>query len=323
MIPYLDVRPEIAKALGMKAPVVALESTVISHGLPRPENLETALSMEQAIREHGAVPATVGLIKGRVVVGVKRSEMEELANTDGVAKVSRRDIAGVVKEGRLGATTVAGTMFAAAAAGIRIFATGGIGGVHRDSATSFDISNDLSELAKTPVAVVCAGAKVILDLPKTLEVLETLGVPVVGFGTKELPAFYCRESGLALDFRVDTPEEAARLLQIQWEMGLKGGIVIANPPPSDAALLRKEVEGILAKGLEQAAREGVQGKAVTPYLLSMMSKESGGRTLKTNIALLTNNARLAAQIAVALAQDSRKSPLKKAATSKKSRRRRS
>lgn len=323
MIPYLDVRPEVAKALAKKAPVVALESTVISHGLPRPQNLETALAMEQAIREHDAVPATVGLIKGKLVVGVSRAEVEELANAQGVAKVSRRDIAGVVKEGRLGATTVAGTMFAAAAAGIRIFATGGIGGVHRDCATSFDISNDLSELAKTPVAVVCAGAKVILDLTKTLEVLETLGIPVVGYGTKELPAFYCRESGLALDFRIDTPEEAARLLQIQWEMGLTSGVVIANPPPADAALPRKEVEAILAKGLAQAAREGVQGKAVTPYLLGMMSKESGGRTLKTNIALLINNARLAAQIAVAFAGGGPKSSMKKAATSKTIPRRRS
>lgn len=323
MIPYLDVRPEVAKALTRKAPVVALESTVISHGLPRPQNLETALVMENVIREQGAVPATVGLLKGRLVVGVSRAEVEELANAEGVAKVSRRDFAGVVKEGRLGATTVAGTMFAAAAAGIRIFATGGIGGVHRDSATSFDISNDLSELARTPVAVVCAGAKVILDLPKTLELLETLGVPVVGFGTNELPAFYCRESGLALDFRVDTPEEAARLLRIQWDMGLTSGVVIANPPPAEAALSRKEVERILAKGLEQAAREGVQGKAVTPYLLSMMSKESGGRTLKTNIALLINNARLAAQIAVALTEAGGRGSAKKAVSRKPSRRRRS
>jgi pseudouridylate synthase len=323
MTPYLDVRPEVAKALAKKAPVVALESTVISHGLPRPQNLETALAMENVIREQGAMPATVGLLRGRLVVGVSRAEVEELANADGVAKVSRRDIAGVVKEGRLGATTVAGTMFAAAAAGIRIFATGGIGGVHRDSATSFDISNDLSELARTPVAVICAGAKVILDLPKTLEVLETLGVPVVGFGTNELPAFYCRESGLALDFRVDTPEEAARLLRIQWDMGLTSGVVIANPPPTESALPRNEVEGILAKGLEQAAREGIQGKAVTPYLLSLMSKESGGRTLKTNIALLVNNARLAAQIAVAYAQSGKRSRLQKAANRRASRRRRS
>lgn len=323
MSPYVDVRPEVARALAKKAPVVALESTVISHGLPRPQNLETALAMENTIREQGAVPATVGLLQGRLVVGVSRAEVEKLANTDGVAKVSRRDIAGVVKEGRPGATTVAGTMFAAAAAGIRIFATGGIGGVHRDSATSFDISNDLSELAKTPVAVICAGAKVILDLPKTLEVLETLGVPVVGFGTKELPAFYCRESGLALDFRVDTPDEAARLLRIQWDMGLTSGVVIANPPPVEAALPRKEVEAILAKGLEQAAREGVQGKAVTPYLLSVMSKESGGQTLRTNMALLIDNARLAAQIAVAFAGVRSRGSARKRASGKPSRRRRS
>jgi len=208
-------------------------------------------------------------------------------------------VAAVLKEGRLGATTVAGTMFAAAAAGIRIFATGGIGGVHRDSATSFDISNDLSELAKTSVAVVCAGAKIILDLPKTLEVLETLGVPVVGFGTNELPAFYCRESGLSLDYRVDTPEEAARLLRIHWEMGMTSGVVIANPPPSNAALPRADVEALLAQAMEAAAKNGIHGKAVTPYLLCQMSKESGGRTLRTNIALLIHNARLAGQIAAA------------------------
>jgi pseudouridylate synthase len=323
MTPYLDVRPEVAEALAKKAPVVALESTVISHGLPRPQNLETALAMERTIREQGAVPATVGLLKGRLIVGVSRAEVEELATAEGVAKVSRRDIAGVVKEGRLGATTVAGTMFAAAAAGIRIFATGGIGGVHRDSASSFDISNDLSELARTPVAVICAGAKVILDLPKTLEALETLGVPVVGFGTKELPAFYCRESGLALDFHVETPEEAARLLRIQWEMGLSSGVVIANPPPTEAALPRREAEAILAKGLEQAAREGIQGKAVTPYLLSLMSRESGGRTLKTNMALLVSNARLAAQIAVEFAKGGRSQSTRKTTKKKPSRRRRS
>lgn len=323
MIPYLDVRPEVAKALEKDAPVVALESTVISHGLPRPQNLETALAMEQTIREEGAVPATVGLLGGRLVVGVSRAEVEELATASGVAKVSRRDLAGVVQAGRRGATTVAGTMFAAAAAGIRIFATGGIGGVHRDSATSFDISNDLPELARSPVAVICAGAKVILDLPKTLELLETLGVPVVGYGTEELPAFYCSESGLALDFTAKTPEEVARFLRIQWEMGLRSGVVIANPPPAAEALPRKEVEAILAKGLEQAAREGIQGKAVTPYLLSVMAKESGGRTLKTNIALLVNNARLAAQVAVAYAQATKKKSPMKASVKKPSRRRRS
>ncbi|HTV60637.1 MAG TPA: pseudouridine-5'-phosphate glycosidase [Verrucomicrobiae bacterium] len=299
MNPYLDVRPEVAKALAGGKPVVALESTVIAHGLPRPQNFETALEMEAAIREQGAVPATVGLIKGRLVAGLSREEIQVLANSDGVAKVSRRDLAAVVVEGGFGATTVAGTMLVAAAAGIRFFATGGIGGVHRDVSASLDISNDLAELSRTPVAVICAGAKVILDLPKTLEALETLGVPVAGFGTDEFPAFYCRESGLKVDTRVDTAEEAARLLEIHWGLGMNSGAVIANPPPADAALSRAEVEGLLARALESAATQGIQGKAVTPYLLSQMAKESGGKTLRTNIALLIHNARLAAQIASA------------------------
>jgi len=235
-------------------------------------------------------------------VGLSPGEVESLANTDGVAKVSRRDLAAVVKAGRLGATTVAGTTVAAAAAGIRIFATGGIGGVHRDVGDTLDISNDLPELAKTQVAVVCAGAKMILDLPKTLEALETLGVPVAGYQTNELPAFYCRESGLKLDCRVDSAEDAARLLQIHWAMGMTSGVLIANPPPANAALPRAEVEALLAEALAAAAKGKIQGKAVTPYLLSEMSARSGGRTLRTNVALLIRNAQLAGQIAVAFAE---------------------
>lgn len=319
MNPYLDVRPEVARALAKGGPVVALESTVISHGLPRPQNFETALAMETAIREEGAIPATVGLIKGRLIAGLSQAEVKMLANADGVAKVSRRDLAAIVMQGQLGATTVAGTMLAAAVAGIRIFATGGIGGVHRDSQNSFDVSNDLSELAETPVAVICAGAKVILDLPKTLEVLETLGVPVVGFGTSELPAFYCGESGLALDLRVETAEEAAELLRVHWEIGLNSGVVIANPPPAGAALPRADVEAMLEKALESAMKNRIQGKAVTPYLLSEMAKQSGGRTLETNIALLLNNARLAARIAVARSAQGRRNA---ARSLKKPRRRR-
>lgn len=302
MNPYLDVRPEVAKAVAGGKPVVALESTVIAHGLPRPHNLNTALKMEAAIRDQEAVPATIGLIRGRLVAGLSREEIAELANSDGVAKVSRRDVAAVLMGSRLGATTVAGTMLVAAAAGIRFFATGGIGGVHRDVQTSLDISNDLAELSRTPLAVICAGAKVILDLPKTLEFLETLGVPVVGFGTNEFPAFYCRESGIQLDLRVDTPEEAARLLRIHWELGMSSGAVIANPPPENASLPRADVEALLARALESAAADGIHGKGVTPYLLSQMSKESRGRTLEANVALLIHNAGLAAQIAVAFSR---------------------
>jgi pseudouridylate synthase len=319
MNPFLDIRPEVAKALQKGAPVVALESTVIAHGLPRPQNFQTALEMEEAIREEGAVPATAALLNGRLVLGLSRVEMQQLANSEGVAKVSRRDISAVIKERRLGATTVAGTMFAAVAAGIRIFATGGIGGVHRGGPDSFDVSNDLSELAKSPVGVVCAGAKVILDLPKTLELLETLGVPIVGFGTDELPAFYSRESGLHLDFRVDTPEDAACLLKIQWEMGLHSGVVVANPPPEEAAMPRSQVEEILSRGLERAAREGVRGKAVTPFLLNFLSKESGGRTLQTNIALLIHNAGVAGKIAAAFSRLSKRRALGKSKTSSRRR----
>ena len=298
MNPYLDVRREVADALAARGPVVALESTVISHGLPRPHNLETACRMEEAVRGQGAVPATIGLLKGRLVVGLSTEEIDLLANTEGVAKVSRRDLSTVLSAKDPGATTVAATMFIAALSGIRIFATGGIGGVHRGGQESFDISADLTELARTPLAVVCSGAKVILDLPRTLEVLETLGVPVVGYGTSEFPAFYARESGLPLDYRVDTPEEAARLMTVQWALGLSSGIVFGNPPPAGTALSRSEVETLIKGALDSAAAAGIQGKRVTPYLLDHLAKGSRGRTLQTNIGLLVENARIAAQIAV-------------------------
>jgi pseudouridylate synthase len=296
---YLDVRPEVADALAAGRPVVALESTVIAHGLPRPRNLEAARRMETAVREQGAVPATIGLLDGRLVVGLSAQEIELLANAANVAKVSSRDLANVLAAKALGATTVAGTIAVAAQAGIRVFATGGIGGVHRNAAETFDVSNDLWELARTPVAVVCSGAKVILDLPRTLEVLETLGVPLVGYGTDDFPAFYGRESGLKLHARLDTPEEAARLLAVQIELGLRSAVVICNPPPEASAISRVEIEGLVEAALGSAAKAGIKGKAVTPYLLDSMAKASGGRTLETNIALLENNARVAAHIAVA------------------------
>jgi pseudouridylate synthase len=293
------VHEEVAEALAAKRPVVALESTVISHGLPRPHNLETARGMEAAIRAGGAVPATIAVLGGKLVVGASAGELAFLAESKDVAKVSRADLASVVASGRAGATTVAATAMIAARAGIRVFATGGIGGVHRGVEETLDISADLTELARTPVAVVCAGAKAILDLPRTLEMLETLGVPVVGVGTSELPAFYARESGLHLQCRVDSAGEAARLMATQWGLGLTAGIVFANPPPVESALSRAEVEEFITKALASAAAERVQGKRVTPYLLEAMSKGSGGRTLAANVALLLNNARVGAEIAVA------------------------
>jgi pseudouridine-5'-phosphate glycosidase len=299
MNPYLDVRPEIAEALAARRPVVALESTVISHGLPRPHNLETARKMEAAVRDEGAVPATIGLLEGRLIVGLSRPEIEMLAVAERVAKVSRRDLAAVLNSGQPGATTVAATMIIAAQAGVCVFATGGIGGVHRGVQNSFDISADLPELARTRVAVICSGAKVILDLPRTLELLETLGVPVVGYGSSKFPAFYVQESGLALDSRVDTPLEAARLMAMHWSLGLASGLVICNPPPSESSLPRNDVESLIEAALDSAVAAGIQGRAVTPYLLDHLAKASGGKTLQTNIDLLINNARVAAQIAVA------------------------
>jgi len=305
MNPFLEIRPEVAAALAAGEPVVALESTVIAHGLPRPQNLETARRLEAAVRDGSAVPATMGLLNGRLVAGLSSDEIALLANAEHVAKVSRRDLSSVLASGKPGATTVAATMYIAAEAGIRVFATGGIGGVHRGAQDTFDISADLAELARTPVAVICSGAKIILDLPRTLEMLETLGVPVVGYGTGEFPAFYSRESGLALDSRVDSPEAAAQLMSTQWRLGLTSGIVFANPPPAASAMPRQDLERLIESALQSAAADGISGKHVTPYLLERLAKESAGRTLTANIALLIENARVAAQIAVAFSTISR------------------
>jgi pseudouridylate synthase len=305
MNPYLEVRSEVAKALKAGSPVVALESTVISHGLPRPHNLTAARKVEAAVRAHGAIPATVGLIEGKLVVGLSATEIERLASEDGVMKVSRRDIGATIAKKVLGATTVAGTMFIAAQAGIRLFSTGGIGGVHRDSEKSFDISNDLSELGHTPVAVICAGAKIILDLPRTLEVLETLGVPVIGYKTSEFPAFYSEESGLRLECRASGPEETAEIMSAHWGTGSNSGIVVANPPPKESAMPRAEIEKMLEDALELAKKENVRGKAVTPFLLSHLGGQGGGQTLATNIALLVRNAEVAAQIAAVYSRGQR------------------
>lgn len=302
MIDALDIAPPVAEALARGAPVVALESTIISHGLPWPENLDTARALVAAITNEGALPATIAIRRGRLVVGCDDAHLEELAHGTGIRKVSRRDLAAVVAQSADGATTVAGTMIVAHMAGIPIMATGGIGGVHRGAADTFDISADLAELSQTRVAVVCSGAKSILDLPKTLEVLETNGVPVIGFGTDRFPAFHCRDSGLALEARADTPEEAARIISAQRRLGLAGGLVIANPVPAADEIAMEELNAWTAAANDQAIAEGIAGKDLTPYLLDRLADLSGGRTIKTNMALVRNNAALAARIAVALAE---------------------
>lgn len=301
MVTVLEIRNEVRDALAARKPVVALESTLITHGLPRPQNAETALAMEAAVRESGAVPATIGIVEGRIIVGLAGEEIERLAQTTDVVKVSRADLAAVVAGKRTGATTVASTMMVAAMAGIRVFATGGIGGVHRGGESSLDVSADLMELGRTQVAVVCAGAKAILDLPRTLEVLETLGVPVVGFGTQEFPAFYCRESGLALLHSAATPEEAAKIMNAQWgiESAQMGGILFVNPPPAESALPKEEVERFIETALAAATKQGIKGKSATPFLLREVSRLSEGKTLKANIDLLVCNARLAGRISAA------------------------
>jgi pseudouridine-5'-phosphate glycosidase len=298
----LDLHPEVATALHHGRPVVALESTIISHGMPWPQNAETALRVEAAVREHGAVPATIAVIDGRLKAGLSREQIESLAQQGlAVPKASRRDLPLLIARGATGATTVAATMIVAALAGIRVFATGGIGGVHRGAETSFDISADLQELARTSVAVVCAGAKAILDLPLTLEYLETQGVPVLGFGTDELPAFYSRESGLKLPARVDSPAALAAVLHAKWQAGLDGGVVIANPIAPEHEIPQPRIAGYIAQALAEAQAQGVAGAAVTPFLLARVSALTGGASLKANIELVLANARLAAQVAGALA----------------------
>jgi pseudouridine-5'-phosphate glycosidase len=298
---FLEIRKEAREALATGKAVVALESTVIAHGLPRPQNVETARAMEAAVRESSSIPATIGILDGRMIVGLTSTEIEQLAAAKDVVKVSRADLAAVVAGKRTGATTVAATMIIAGMAGIRTFATGGIGGVHRGGESSMDVSADLSELARTQVAVVCAGAKAILDLPRTLEVLETLGVPVVGFATREFPAFYCRESGLALLHSVTTPKEAAEIMKAQWGMpsAQMGGILFVNPPPKESALQKEEIEKFIEAALAAATKRGIKGKSATPFLLREVARLSEGKTLKANVDLLVSNARLAGKIAVA------------------------
>lgn len=295
------VAPEVQDALDRGGAAVALESTIVAHGMPYPENLATGRALEDAVRATGAVPATIAVVDGMLAVGLDASTLERLAKEPGVAKVSRRDLPFVLARGGLGATTVSATMIGAASTGIRVFATGGIGGVHRGFEETLDVSADLAELARTSVAVVCAGAKSILDLPRTLEVLETLGVPVVGFGTSELPAFFARTSGLPLEHRVDTVEELARVLDAKWSLGLEGGAVVAVPPPEAEALAPDAIDEVIEESLRAASAAGIRGKALTPYLLRAIRERTGGASLRTNIALAVQNARVAGELAVALA----------------------
>lgn len=296
----LDLHPEVADALADGRPVVALESTIIAHGMPWPRNAETAAAVETEVRAHGAVPATVAVVDGRLKAGLTSDQIEALARGGAtIPKASRRDLPVLVARGQTGATTVAATMIVAALAGIRVFATGGIGGVHRGAETSFDVSADLQELARTPVAVVCAGAKSILDLGLTLEYLETHGVPVIGYRTDVLPAFYTRESDFGVDLRLDEPGEIADVMHAKWRLGLGGGLVIANPAPPDHALPREAVDGAIAQALAEATAQGVSGKAITPFLLARITALTGGRSLAANVALVKDNARLAARIAQA------------------------
>ena len=297
---YLDVAPEVAAALAEGRPVVALESTIISHGMPYPQNVETALKVEQVIRDNGAVPATIAVLGGRLKAGLSADEIEYLGKKGaGVTKASRRDLAVLVARGEDGATTVTTTMMIAHMAGIKIFATGGIGGVHRGAETTMDISADLAELAQTDVMVVCAGAKSILDLGLTLEYLETHGVPVIGYGTRELPAFYTRHSGFSVDYEIDTPEELARAFRVQHELGLRGGMLVTNPIPEEYSMDANVINAAIDEAIREAAEQGIHGKETTPFLLAKVKELTGGDSLDANIQLVFNNARLAARTAAA------------------------
>lgn len=298
---YLDIAPEVAKALAENKPVVALESTIISHGMPYPQNVETALKVEQVIRENGAIPATIAIIGGRLKAGLSKEEIEYLGKTGyDVPKVSRRDLPVIVAKGMDGATTVATTMIIASLAGIKIFATGGIGGVHRGAETTMDISADLEELAMTPVMVICAGAKSILDLGLTLEYLETKGVPVIGYGTEELPAFYTRKSGFGVDYELDTPLELATAFYVKQEVGLKGGMLVTNPIPEEFSMEPDVINKAIDEAIEESRKQGIHGKDTTPFLLAKVKEITGGDSLDSNIQLVFNNARLAAKTAVEL-----------------------
>jgi pseudouridine-5'-phosphate glycosidase len=297
---FLQFSPEVQAARAAGKPVVALESTIISHGMPYPQNVQTAREVEQVIRDAGAVPATIAIINGRICIGLADDQLELLGQSKDAIKVSRRDLAYVLSSMKLGATTVAATMICAKLAGIEVFVTGGIGGVHRGAETSFDISADLQELAQTSVAVVCAGVKSILDIGLTLEYLETHGVPVVSVGQAAFPAFFTRDSGFRADFQLDTPEEQARFIRTKWQLGLEGGVVVSNPVPELSAMKSDEIDAIIAQALREADEQGVKGKLVTPFLLARIKELTGGRSLATNIALVKHNALVGAKLAAAL-----------------------
>jgi len=297
---FLQFSPEVEAARAAGKPIVALESTIISHGMPYPQNVQTAREVEQVIRDAGAVPATIAIIDGRICVGLSSEQLELLGQSKDAMKVSRRDLAYVLSTRQLGATTVAATMICAQLAGIEVFVTGGIGGVHRGAETSFDISADLQELASTSVAVVCAGVKSILDIGLTLEYLETHGVPVLSVGQQAFPAFFTRDSGFKADFQLDSPEEQARFIRTKWQLGLQGGVVVSNPVPEVSGMQNAEIDGIIEQALSEAGQQGVKGKAVTPFLLARIKELTGGRSLATNIALVKHNALVGAKLAVAL-----------------------
>lgn len=291
--------PAVQKALEAKTPLVALETAVVTHGLPYPVNVQLAHALEQEVQEQGATPATIGVLRGAVYVGLSAEALESLAQESAVRKISARDFGIALARGESGGTTVAGTLVVARQVGIRVFATGGIGGVHRHA--PFDVSADLFELGRSPLVVVCAGAKAILDLPATREVLETHGVPVVGYQTDEFPAFYSRESGLPVDVRADSPEEVAKIAQTHWQMGNSSAVLVVVPPPVEAALPREQVERWIEQAVQEANQRGIHGAGVTPFLLARMAELSGGTSLQANLALLRQNARVGAQIAGALA----------------------
>ena len=300
MIKQLVFSEEVKQAMENEKPIIALESTIITHGMPYPQNLETAFEVEEIIREEGAVPATIAIIDGKIHIGLSPDEIKKLANSDDVIKASRRDLPYIIAQKKTGATTVAGTMICAQLAGISLFVTGGIGGVHRGAQETMDISADLEELSQTNVAVVCAGAKSILDIGLTMEYLETKGVPVVGYQTDELPAFYTRTSPFKVNYRLDDPKEIAQLIRSKWDMGLEGGLVIANPIPEKDALDEKFMNEIIEQALAEAEARQIRGKEVTPFLLSKVKDLTEGKSLEANIALVKNNARLGGKIAAAM-----------------------
>lgn len=297
---FLQISDEVQVALNDNKPIVALESTIISHGMPYPQNYETAKQVENTVRENGAVPATIAILNGIIKIGLGEDDLQILSNSGNILKASRRDIPVIVSEKLNAATTVSATMICAALAGLKIFATGGIGGVHRNGNESFDISADLTELAQTNIAVVSAGVKSILDIGLTLEYLETLGVPVIGYGTDEFPAFYTRQSGFKVNYKLDTPEQIGSMIKTKWELGLNGGVIVANPIPEEFSMDKNKIDNAIEEALKNADKKGIKGKDVTPFLLGEIKNITGGTSLDSNIKLVLNNAKLAAQISSAL-----------------------